>query len=35
MQYYVMKKPGAEKIVSFDRYFDGLDIPGVEPKDVT
>lgn len=34
MQYYAAKKSGAEKIVSFDRHFDGLDIPRVEPKDV-
>jgi predicted nucleic acid-binding protein len=33
MQYYVAKKSGAEKIVSFDHHFDGLDIPRAEPKE--
>jgi predicted nucleic acid-binding protein len=31
LQYYVAKKLGAESIVSFDRHFDGLDVPRVEP----
>jgi predicted nucleic acid-binding protein len=30
-QYYVAKKLGASGIVSFDRHFDGLDIPRLEP----
>ena len=34
LQYYVAKKLGAEKIVSYDRHFDGLDIPRAEPRDV-
>jgi len=33
LQYYVAKKLGAKAIVSFDRHFDGLDIPRAEPKD--
>jgi predicted nucleic acid-binding protein len=33
LQYFVAKKLGAESIVSFDRDFDGLDIPRREPKD--
>jgi predicted nucleic acid-binding protein len=32
MQYYVAKKMGAERIVSYDKHFDGLDIPRSEPK---
>jgi len=32
LQYYVAKKLGAEAIVSFDRHFDGLDIPRTEPN---
>ena len=35
LQYYVAKKLGVQSIVSFDRHFDGLDIPRREPKDVT
>lgn len=31
LQYYVAKKMGAEAIVSFDKHFDGLDIPKIEP----
>jgi predicted nucleic acid-binding protein len=34
LQYYVAKKLGAECIVSFDKHFDGLDIPRVEPKQI-
>lgn len=33
LQYYVAKKLGAEAIVSFDRHFDGLDLPRAEPRD--
>jgi len=32
LQYYVAKKLGARPIVSFDRHFDGLDIPRLEPS---
>ena len=35
LQYYVAKKMGAEVIVSFDRHFDGLDIPRIEPARVS
>jgi predicted nucleic acid-binding protein len=31
LQYYVARKLGAESVVSFDRHFDGLDVPRVEP----
>jgi predicted nucleic acid-binding protein len=31
LQYYVAKKLGVQSIVSFDRHFDGLDIPRREP----
>lgn len=34
LQYYVAKKMGAEAIISFDRHFDGLDIPRIEPSRV-
>ena len=34
LQYYVAKKLGAESIVSFDRHFDGLDVPRREPKEI-
>ncbi len=34
LQYYVAKKLGVESIVSFDKDFDGLDIPRREPKDI-
>ena len=33
LQYYVAEKVGVEAIVSFDRHFDGLDIPRREPSD--
>jgi len=33
LQYYVAKKLGVEAIVSFDKHFDGLDIPRKEPRD--
>jgi predicted nucleic acid-binding protein len=32
LQYYVAKKLGAEKIASYDRHFDGLDVPRWEPS---
>jgi predicted nucleic acid-binding protein len=32
LQYYVARKLGAESVVSFDRHFDGLDVPRVEPS---
>jgi len=35
LQYYVAKKLGAERIVSYDRHFDGLDIPRTEPQEFT
>lgn len=31
LQYYVAKKLGADKIVTFDRHFDSLDVPRAEP----
>lgn len=34
LQYYVAKRLGAEAIVSYDKHFDGLDIPRVEPDHV-
>ncbi|MEM2896111.1 MAG: PIN domain-containing protein [Candidatus Bathyarchaeia archaeon] len=34
LQYYVAKKLGVKAIVSFDKHFDGLDTPRLEPKDV-
>jgi len=34
LQYYVAKKLGAKAIVSFDKHFDGLDVPRLEPKQV-
>jgi predicted nucleic acid-binding protein len=34
IQYFVAKRIGSEAIVSFDRHFDGLDIPRFEPGDV-
>jgi predicted nucleic acid-binding protein len=34
LQYFVAKKVGAKSIVSFDKHFDGLDIPRKEPSDV-
>lgn len=35
LQYYVAKKIGAEKIVSLDRHFDGLDVERIEPSELT
>ena len=32
IQYYVASKSGSDAILSYDRHFDGLDIPRVEPK---
>jgi len=32
LQYYVAKRLGAEAIVSFDRHFDKLDVPRIEPS---
>ena len=32
LQYHVAKVLGVDKIVSYDRHFEGLDIPRVEPK---
>ncbi len=34
VQYYAAKKLGAAAIVSFDRDFDNLDIPRLEPHQV-
>jgi predicted nucleic acid-binding protein len=34
LQYYVAKRLGADAIVSFDRHFDGLDVPRKEPREV-
>lgn len=34
LQYYVAKKVGARAIVSFDRHFDGLDVPRKSPAEV-
>ncbi len=34
LQYYVAKKLGASGIVSFDKHFDGLDIPRLEPAKI-
>jgi predicted nucleic acid-binding protein len=34
MQYFVAEKIGAEAIVSFDRHFDGLPIPRIEPAQI-
>ncbi|MBI2185261.1 MAG: type II toxin-antitoxin system VapC family toxin [Thaumarchaeota archaeon] len=33
LQYYVAQRSDAEAIVSFDKHFDGLDIPRKEPKE--
>lgn len=33
LQYYVAKKLGAKAIISFDKHFNGLDIPCLEPKE--
>lgn len=35
LQYYVAKRLGAEAIVSYDKHFDKLDIPRVEPSKLT
>ncbi len=34
LQYYTAKKLGADAIVSYDKHFDGLDIPRVEPAEI-
>ena len=34
LQYYLAKKLGVDCIVSFDRHFDGLDIPRAEPSEL-
>lgn len=34
IQYYTAKRLGAEAIVSYDKHFDGLDIPRVEPPQI-
>jgi uncharacterized protein len=34
VQYFVAKKSGSSAIVSFDRHFDGLDLPRVTPGKV-
>lgn len=34
LQYFVAEKIGAEAIVSFDRHFDGLPIPRIEPAQI-
>lgn len=34
LQYFIAEKIGAEGIVSFDRHFDGLDIPRLEPSEI-
>ncbi|MBI3859146.1 MAG: type II toxin-antitoxin system VapC family toxin [Thaumarchaeota archaeon] len=33
LQYYVLQRTGATSIVSFDRHFDDLDIPRMEPDE--
>jgi len=33
VQYYVATKTGSSAIVSFDRHFDGLDLPRLTPKE--
>ncbi len=33
LQYYTAKKLGADAIVSYDKHFDGLDIPRIEPPE--
>lgn len=35
MQYSSALSVKTDAIVSFDRHFDGLDVPRIEPKDVT
>lgn len=32
LQYYVAKRLGAQAIVSFDKHFDKLDVPRIEPS---
>jgi len=32
LQYYVAKRLGAEAIVSYDKHFDKLDVPRIEPS---
>ncbi len=34
LQYYAAMRLGAEAIVSYDKHFDGLDIPRLEPNQV-
>ncbi|MEM3083759.1 MAG: PIN domain-containing protein [Nitrososphaerales archaeon] len=34
LQYYVAKKLGVEAIISYDKHFDGLDVPRKEPADM-
>ena len=34
LQYYVAKSFGAEAIVSYDRHFDKLDVPRIEPSEL-
>jgi predicted nucleic acid-binding protein len=34
LQYHVARKLRVESIVSFDRHFDGLDVPRAEPEEV-
>ncbi len=34
MQYFVAKRLGAQAITSYDKHFDGLEIPRVEPDDL-
>jgi uncharacterized protein len=33
VQYFVAKKLGSSAIVSFDRHFDGLDLPRLTPRE--
>jgi uncharacterized protein len=33
LQYYVAKRLGVSAIVSYDRHFDGLDVPRIEPRE--
>jgi predicted nucleic acid-binding protein len=33
LQYFVARREGASAIVSFDRHFDGLDLPRLTPKE--
>ena len=34
LQYHVAKRLGAEPIVSYDRHFDKLDVPIIEPSEL-